>query len=192
MAKADKPERRVGLKSIQTLREDRSRGKFSRANPNLVLFATAGVVLVLVAYHFVSQRSLEQQKTDLLAKQRAAVATVGAQWFPMRDKIEGIVTDSAKSFPDEDFIAPEHVDFRAMPGIYLRLRVADARDVASVRLAAQNSVKDAFCGCLLKEPNAAAAHGDIDAGGAPEQPWNMRQAYATTRILTVVGSAGSR
>lgn len=149
-----------------------------------MLVALVGVVLVLVAYRFFSQRSLAEQKTELLAKQRAAVATVGAQWFPMRDKIEGIVLDSARSFPDDDFIAPDHADFRAMPGIYLRLRVAEAKDAASVRLAAQNSVKDAFCGCLLKEPNPSALRGDADAGGAPEQPWNMRQAYATTRILT--------
>ena len=184
MAKPDKEQRTIGLKSIETAREDRGRGKYSRMSPNLILFAVAGIVVVLIIYRFFSQRSLAEAKTDLLAKQRAAVATVGAEWFPMRDKIEGIVLDSAKSFPDQDYIAPDHGDFRAMPGIYLRMRVAEARDVAGVRLAAQNSAKDAFCGCLLKEPNPSALHGDIDAGGAPEQPWNMRQAYASTRILT--------
>ncbi|MGH7282345.1 MAG: hypothetical protein ACRELY_12520 [Polyangiaceae bacterium] len=182
--KPEKPERTVGLKSIQSAREDRGRGKYSRMTPNVMLVALVGVVGVLIAYWFFSQRSLAEQKSNLLAKQHAAVATVGAEWFPMRDKIEGIVLDSAKSFPDQDFIAPDHFDFRAMPGIYLRLRVAEARDVASVRSAAQNSVKDAVCGCLLKEPNPSALRGDADAGGAPEQPWNMRQAYASTRILT--------
>ena len=184
MAKPEKPERTVGLKSIQTAREDRGRGKYTRATPNVMLVALVGVILVLVAYRFFSQRSLAEQKTELLAKQRAAVATVGAEWFPMRDKIENIVLDSAKSFPDGDFVAPDHADFRSMPGIYLRLRVAEAKDIAGVRLAAQSSAKDAFCGCLLKEPNPSALRGDADAGGAPEQPWNMRQAYASTRILT--------
>lgn len=184
MAKPEKEDRTIGLRSIQTAREDRGRGKYSRMTPNLILFAVVGVILVLVVYHFFSQRSLEQDKTALLAKQRAAVATVGANWLPLRDKLEGIVLDSAKNFPDDDFIAPDLPDFRAQPGLYLRIRVADAKDVASVRVAAQESVRDAFCGCLLKEPNAAAVRGDLDAGGAPDQPWNMRQAYASTRILT--------
>jgi len=184
VAKPQNEDRLVGLPAIKTAREDRTRGKFSRMTPSLALFLAIGVVLVLVVYHYVTQKSLDADKTALLAKQRAAVATVGATWFPLRDKLEGIVLDSAKSFPEDDVVAPDHLDFRAMPGIYLRMRVADAKDPASVRAAALESVKDAFCGCLLREPNAPALRGDLDAGGAPDQPWNLRQAYTSTRILT--------
>lgn len=184
MAKPQNEDRLVGLPAIKTAREDRQRGKFSRMTPSLALFVALGVIAVLMVYRYVTQKSLDADKTALLAKQRAAVATVGATWFPLRDKLEGIVLDSARSFPDEDVIAEGHLDFRAMPGIYLRMRVADAKDAASVRAAALESVKDAFCGCLLREPNGAALRGDLDAGGAPDQPWNLRQAYTSTRILT--------
>ncbi|MEO7113319.1 MAG: hypothetical protein ABI183_22965, partial [Polyangiaceae bacterium] len=137
-------------------------------------------------YHYFSQKSLDADKTALLAKQRAAVATVGANWFPLRDKLEQITLDSAKNFSDDDFIAPDAAkfDFRSLPGIYLRLRVADAHDVDKIRLQAQESSRDEFCGCLLKEPNEAATKGYADAGGAPSQPWNMWEAYQSTRVLS--------
>jgi hypothetical protein len=61
---------------------------------------------------------------------------------------------------------------------------ADARDVPSVRRASSSSQKDGFVGCLLREPNVAAARGDADAGAFAEQPWNWQKAYGATRILT--------
>jgi hypothetical protein len=148
--------------------------------------AAAGVAATLIAYHYFSQKSLDADKTALLAKQRAAVATVGANWFPMRDHLEQITIDSAKNFSDDDFIAPDAAkfDFRSLPGIYLRLRVADAHDIDKIRVQSQESSRDEFCGCLLKEPNEAAAKGFADAGGAPPQPWNMWEAYQATRVLS--------
>jgi hypothetical protein len=64
------------------------------------------------------------------------------------------------------------------------MRVADARDTTSLRKAAQRSARDSFAGCLLRESNAPATSGLPDAGAFAEQPWNLRQAYAATRILT--------
>jgi hypothetical protein len=185
MAK-QKEERTVGLRAIGEGRADRARGRFSRATPGLTLAAAAGIAITLVIYHYVTQKNLDADKTALLAKQRAAVATVGANWFPIRDHLEKITIDSAKDFPEEDFIAPDATkfDFRSSPGIYLRLRVADAHDVDKIREQAQESSRDAFCGCFLKEPNDAAAKGYEDAGGAPSQPWNMWEAYQATRVLS--------
>ncbi|MEO8875355.1 MAG: hypothetical protein ABI461_07200, partial [Polyangiaceae bacterium] len=89
MAK-DKEDRTVGLRAIGEGRADRARGKFSRATPGLTLAAVAGIALTLGVYHYFSEKSLDADKTALLAKQRAAVATVGANWFPLRDKLEQI------------------------------------------------------------------------------------------------------
>jgi hypothetical protein len=36
----------------------------------------------------------------------------------------------------------------------------------------------------LREPNAALVKGAADAGAFSDQPWNLRQGYAATRILT--------
>ena len=68
-----------------------------------------------------------------------------------------------------DFVDPETAtwDFRSVPGIYLRLRVEDAKDVALIRKKADDSARDSFIGCLLRENNptaAATARGEADAG----------------------------
>ncbi len=74
--------------------------------------------------------------------------------------------------------------FRTQPGLYLRMRVADATSAESVRKVAVDAKRDAFAACLLREPNERGARGDVDAGAFAEQPWNLGQAYAATRILT--------
>ncbi len=152
------------------------------------LGSAAGVALVLLGYHFFAGRKLDAQKEDLLAKQRAVDKTVGAEWYPLRDKLEKITVDSALAWPDEDFVdtKAKEWDFRTLPGLYLRLRVTEAKDVSAIRKNALGSFKDGFSGCLLREANPVGARGDADGGlgVAPDQPWNLRQAYTATRILT--------
>jgi hypothetical protein len=173
-----------GLPSIARVREDRARrGGSWTAQAGLV--AAAAVVAALVVHAVVSHRELASGKQSLLAKQRAVVSTLGAEWFPLRDRLEGNVLAAAKDF------AGDHVDaavwassFRTRPGLYLRMRVAEASSADDVRRVAADAKKDAFATCLLREPNERAAHGDADGGAFAEQPWNLGQAYAATRILT--------
>ncbi len=180
-----KPERKPGLPSVHKAREDRNRGRWSRATSGFWLWVAAGLIGALIVYRFVSGKQLGDAKGQLLAKQRAVESSIGADWFPLRDRIEGYVVDAA-SRSDTDAVDPDAMSwaFRALPGLYLRLRVAEARDVASVRRTAPASQKDAFVACLLREPNAAAAKGEADASAFAEQPWNWQKAYAATRILS--------
>jgi hypothetical protein len=179
------PERKPGLPSVHKARADRGRGKWSRASGAFWLWAGAGLAIVLIGYRFFAGRQLDSAKSDLLAKQRAVAASVGSEWFPLRDRIEGFVIDAA-THSEADTVDQKTAawPFRSAPGLYLRLRVADAKDVASVRKASSSSQKDGFVGCFLREPNAAAAHGEDDAGAFAEQPWNWQKAYGATRILT--------
>ena len=178
-------QRKPGLKSIHEAREQRARGKHSRASPNLLLYAVVAIAAILLGYRFFATRQLDRSKEALLSKERAVEVTVGREWFPLRDKIEKFVLDAAVGEWPGDFVDNgAKWDFRSAPGIYLRIRLADARDPTSLHKAAQGSLKDGFVGCLMREPNAGAARGDVDAGPFAEQPWNMRQAYASTRILT--------
>jgi hypothetical protein len=145
----------------------------------------AALVAIFVGYRYASERQLAGAKEALLAQDRAVRSKVGAEWFPLRDGIEHMVLDAAtKAQPD--FVAPEaaHWDFRSLPGLYLRLRMADAKDVGAIRHAAASSQRDGFVGCFLREPNVAAARGEPDAGAFAEQPWNWQKAYDATRILT--------
>jgi hypothetical protein len=178
--------REIGLKAIHGARAERARSKTGRISGPFWLMVGGGVLLTVLAAWLFSDRSLAKEKNDLLAQQRAAVNTVGAEWFPLRDKIEQITLGAAKGPIKDDVVDPEAAkwDFRSVPGIYLRLRLEDAKDIETLRKRAQDSVKDAFTGCLLRESNVPLTRGEADAGTAPDQPWNLRQAYAATRVLT--------
>jgi hypothetical protein len=172
----------VGLKSIRDAQANRNRQ--SRVTPQHLLFLLLTGVTVTIVYFFVAGRNLDAEKDKLLQKQRAVQATVGAEWGPLRDKIEKATLDAAAVFKG-DFIDSQagRMEFQTAPGIYLRMRVGEAKDTASLRKAARASMRDSFVGCLLRgQPRAKL---EADGGGLfPDQPWNMRQAYTATRILT--------
>ena len=188
MAEDEKPQRPVGLKAIEEARSDRGKSKANRVTGPVALIVGGAVALVLTSSYFISTSSLANKKEDLLVKQRTLVKSVGAEWFPLREKIEKVTLDAASGEYKGDQIAPEATtwDFRSQPGIYLRSRVADAKNVESLRKQARESGRDAFSSCFLRENNptiAAQAKGE-DAGlGLEDQPWNLRQAYASTRVL---------
>jgi hypothetical protein len=173
-----------GLPAIAHAREERSAGR-SRWTVQAGLLAGAAVLGGLLAHTIMSERELRADRQVLLSRQRAVQATLGAEWTPLRDRLEADVLEAAGPYPG-DHVEPEarKGDFRTQPGLYLRMRVADARDATTVRKVAADAKKDAFTGCLLREPNERGVRGEIDGGAFSEQPWNLGQAYAATRILT--------
>ncbi len=170
-----------GLPAIRQGREDRLRGKFARPTTNTWLALGGGVVLTAIAYQVISGRELSKHQTELLGKQRAIEATLGAEWKPLRDRVEAATLGAAKEFRG-DFVAPEVStrDFRAHAGVYLRLREGDAKSVESLRKAADDSSRDSFVACFIRPAAEKAAK----ANAAVVEPWNLRQAYGATRILT--------
>jgi len=177
--------RELGLKAVHSARAERKQSKYGKISGSAWLIAAGAVVVTLLVAYLLSDRTLSTEKDEILSQQRAAVSTVGAEWYPLRDKLEKITLDATSRFDgDKVDLEAAKLDFRSAPGIYLRLRVDDAKNTESLRKNAQDSVKDAFTGCLLREPNAALARGDADAGIGPDQPWNLRQAYSSTRVLT--------
>jgi hypothetical protein len=183
----DKP-RDVGLKAIRDARIERGASKAGRVSGKAWLVGISTVLAVVVAAWLYRDKSLDQEKTDIQAKQRAAVATVGKEWFPLRDRIEKLTVEAAGTYRG-DVIEPAAVswDLKNVPGLYLRLRVADAQNVESIRKKVKDSARDSFTGCFLRENNpsmAAMARDEADAGtGWNDQPWNLRLAYQTTRVL---------
>lgn len=186
---ADKREKRdIGLRAVSDARTARDRHKDRRISGPVAIVAGGAIFLTILTAWLLASRSLSEGQKELLAQQRAAVTTVGAEWFPLRDRIERLTLEAAGDYAG-DLVAPRASswDFRKLPGIYLRLRTAEAKDVASLRARAAESGRDAFAACLLREKSAyldAVARGAEDAGtNADDQPWNLRQAYAATRVL---------
>ncbi|MBV9947080.1 MAG: hypothetical protein JOZ69_09550 [Myxococcales bacterium] len=172
-----------GLPSIAHAREERSQGRF-RWTTQAGLVAASAVVLGLVAHKVVSERELRGERAALLAKERAVAATLGAEWFPLRDKLETTVLAAAREYAG-DFVDPHarRREYRGQPGLYLRMRVADAKDIHRVRATAADARKDEFAACFLREPNERGLRGELDGGAFAEQPWNLGRAYEATRIL---------
>jgi hypothetical protein len=179
-----------GLGIIAQGREARSRGE-TRWTAQAGLVAGGAVLAGLIAHKFVSEHELNKDRQALLAKQRAVVATLGAEWLPLRDNLEHDVLDAAAGADGKGAYAGDHVepavrtsDFRSQPGLYLRMRLADATSPEAIRTVAVDAKRDAFAACLLRETNERGARGEVDGGAFAEQPWNLGQAYAATRMLT--------
>jgi hypothetical protein len=173
-----------GLPALARSREERSQGRMRWTSRVGSLFVGA-FVAALVVHWVVSTRDLSTRRQQLLARQRAVVVTLGAEWFPLRDRIEANVLRTATTdAPDWVSAVVRRGDFRSKPGLYLRMRLADAKDALSIREAASYAKRDAFAACLLREPNESGRRGEIDGGAFPDQPWNLGQAYAASRILS--------
>jgi hypothetical protein len=173
-----------GLPAILNAREERAAGR-SRWTMQAGIVAGLCVLGGLLAHTLVEAHDLRTDRQTLLAKQRAVQATLGAEWDPLRDRLEDDVLTSAKDYA-ADRIDPDarKGDFRTQPGLYLRMRVADARDAATVRRIAADARKDGFAGCFLREPNERGVRGEIDGGAFSEQPWYLGRAYSATWTLT--------
>jgi hypothetical protein len=173
-----------GLPAIAKAREERGSGR-QRWTTRAGILAAAAVVGGYFAHQLVETQDLRLERKNLLAKQRAVQATLGAEWDPLRDRLEADIVGAAKDYPG-DQIDPEARKgaFRTQPGLYLRMRVADVKDAPSVRKFAADARKDGFVGCFLREPNERGVRGEIDGGAFGEQPWNLGQVYAATRILS--------
>lgn len=189
-----------GLPSIEEAR--RGRGKLRW--PSAKFWAWAGLILAVSAiFHWKrSQGELEGARQALLARQRAVAQELGPRWIPLREKIESwtisLATSAAPEAVERD--ALKGWDFRDKPGIYLRMRVDQAKDAASIRKASKDSLRDAFTACLLRAPNANPLAGiecrktrdcprgemcnELEHCGAPSQPYNLRVAYRTLYVLS--------
>lgn len=173
-----------GLPSIAKAREDRGNGR-ARWTTQAGLVALGAIVAGFVVHKIVSERELGVDRETLLSRQRAVEVTLGPEWFPLRDALEADVLAAARDYEGDQVADQARTGaFKTLPGLYLRMRVADARDAASVRRVAADAKKDAFAACLLREPNDRGARGETDGGAFAEQPWNLGQAYAATRVLT--------
>jgi hypothetical protein len=180
-----KERKKPGLPAVHEGREQRLAGRFNQVTGRGWLIVAAGLLASLLVYRLFSGRELERRRSALLAKQRAVEATVGKDWTPLRDRLEKFVLERGGAF-DAERVEPEARAWgnHVATGVYLRIRLADTKSADTLRVAARDSARDALTGCLLRTENVPLAKGEPDAGAFPEQPWNLRQAYAAARILS--------
>jgi len=174
-----------GLPAIASAREVRSRRGGGGWTTQAGLVAAGAIVAALVAHRIVGDRELSSGKQALLAKQRAVASTLGSEWYPLRDELEADVMSAVADYAGDDVQPQARLGaFRSQPGLYLRMRLAEATGRDGIRKVAADARKDAFAACLLRERNDVGLRGEIDGGAFAEQPWNLGRAYAAARILT--------
>jgi hypothetical protein len=137
-----------------------------------------------------------------MAKQRAIARTIGPSILPFRDKVERWAVELAGAYPGDHVEPGAPYDLvRQSPGVYLRLRLANAKTPKDIRKAARVSLHDGFTSCMFIQKDA----GDPTQGppckttsqctpgklcnewnvcGDPPTPYNMRLAYRTLRVLS--------
>lgn len=167
------------------------------------LWTAVGFALFGVVYWRIAQGQVEAARSAVMAKQRAMAVALGPKLFPFRDRVEGWVRDLSADPWQGDFVAPgaDVARIQNSAAVYLRLRVASAKSTKDIRQAVQSSLRDGFTSCLFvtqnkSDPTQGAAcrtAGDCATGqlcnewrvcAAAQQPFNMRLAYRTLRVLS--------
>jgi hypothetical protein len=200
-------ERERGLTAINDSRAARRRAivfgrvRLREAAPQFWLWTVVGLAVFAVVYWRYAESELKNQKSAVLARQRAVEASIGKQGFEMVERLEGWARELA-GVPFTQAIAPDtKLDaVVAGPGIYLRLPIADARATGSLRKVAQKSLRDGFTACLFVGRRGDPAEGppchsaaqcepgslcnEWNVCAAPGQPFNLRLLYSALRVLT--------
>ncbi len=197
--------RQRGLPSLNQARADRRRrlvtgkAQIYGGSPQFWLWTVLVTATFGILYWKFAQGKLESQKSAVMAKQRAVLVALGPKILPFRDRVEKWTLDLAREKP-VDSVAPgtSLASISNGPGVYLRLRVAAARDAATLRAAAARSLRDGFTSCLFVRKEEAEGPpcktpsdckdglvcNDWSVCARPSQPYNLRLAYRTLRILS--------
>jgi hypothetical protein len=171
------------------------------------------VFTVLIAwgifYWRKTQGEIESRKAALFARQRGVLVELQPKVDPVVKRIEGWTIEAAGPYAgDFTDAALKAWDFAGVPGIYLRERLQDAKTAATMRKAADASLRDGFTACLFHVPNPDPVSGppcrstrdcapgtfcnEVDHCMAAAQPYNMRAAYRGSRVLTDEWTVGLR
>jgi len=196
-----------GLPSLNQAREERKRtlvsGKFRlRAMaPQFWLWTLLGMAAFGVIYWRIASGQLESQKSVVMARQRAVHRSLGPRILPFAERVERLTLGLAAT-PQAQFLSPELVlsELQRRPGVYLRLRLDQAKDAASIRRAASTSLNDGFTSCFFireAQPDptkgpACSTSSNCQAGlvcnewdvcSVPPRPYNLRLAYRALKVL---------
>ena len=197
-----------GLSAINQARAERrraivfGRARFKGMAPQFWLWTAVVLGGFFVVYWRVVQGQLESEKNQVMAKQRAIAQSLGPRILPFRDQLETWVKELAG--PWRGSMVSQSLSFDELsksPGVYLRLRLKNAKQSEQIRTAAAASLRDGFTSCLfvdksskqLAEGAACKTSADCKPGELcnewsvckpPQRPYNLRLAYRALRVLS--------
>jgi hypothetical protein len=197
-----------GLPSLRDARHERRRAivlgrvRVRAMPPQFWLWSALVIGALMVLYWKLAQGQIESSKSAVMAKQRAIAQSLGPKILPFRDKVEGWAQQLAGEWQGERYAlttAPHEI--RTAPAVYLRIRLEDAKSLEKMRKAATASLHDGFTSCFFIRKNApdpskgpkCTTSAECEAGllcneydvcTRPPEPYNMRLAYRSLRVLS--------
>lgn len=195
-------ERRArGLPSLEEIRKGRGRSRWP--SPKFWLWVGVALAVATIFHWKRSQGQIESARQELKARQRAVAQELSPRWLPLRQAVEAWTAELARApvvAEHVDLEAARHWEFRDKAGLYLRLPVEQATEVAAIRAGAKKSLRDGFTACLLRAPNDSPLVGkecartrdcavgescnELDRCARPSQPYNLRVAYRSLQVLS--------
>ncbi|MDX2053904.1 MAG: hypothetical protein SFV15_15995 [Polyangiaceae bacterium] len=170
--------------------------------PQFWIWALVVLSAVLLIYWWFAQRALVQMRAQVMGKQRAVASVLGPKLVPFGEKMEGwareLATNSSPAFVGD---AWDYEEVARSPGVYLRVRLENAREAVSLRKAAVRSLHDGFTACFFRNSraydptvgppcvtsSACQPHflcNEYNVCVEPPRPYNMRLAYRALRVLS--------
>lgn len=202
-----KPTGPPGLPSLHDSRLNRKRQLVTgRVNvgglpPKVMLWGLFVLVVGGFLYFWDAQAELEDQRRAVMTKQRATAKILAPKLIPMRDTIERGVQELSADGKER---VADDVDWDRIfmsPGVYMRARLHDAKDLETLRNVSSEALRDGFTACLMRDPNAKPATSgkecresqECEAGEfcneykacqRPSSPFNMRMLYRALHVLS--------
>jgi hypothetical protein len=198
--------RERGLPALNEARAARRRAivfgkvRLREAAPQFWLWTVVCFAIFGIVYWRYSESELKNQKSAVLARQRAIGASIGKEGFALVERVEGWARELAESAPE---LLPSDSELEAItrgPGIYLRLRLGDVGSTETLRKAAQRSLRDGFTSCMFVGRKGDPSQGtpcyspaqcepgllcnEWSVCAPPGQPFNLRLLYSVLRVLT--------
>jgi hypothetical protein len=198
-----------GLPSLNASRRTRHRqvvtGRATVTGIPPRLFGLGILVLVVGGFLYFrqSQAELAEKRGQIMAKQRAIAAELGPRLVPLRDRVESAARELGAPQDLPTFVQ-SGIDFTSLfgaPGLYLRALRSDTSNLEDLRRAAQESLRDGFTACILRDeragsPSVGAACRESQACqpgelcnefgvcARPSSPFNTRLLYRALGVLS--------
>lgn len=167
-----------GLASIPKLRELRKQRPHDSPSAKLWGFVVLGLISAVTLHTALTRRSLGQQKTAILGRQRALAATIGPRWESVRSLLVETAMNAAKDPWMGDFVSPSlrTRSWRSEQAVFLRLGSSEATSPQGVFDAAKFSPRDSFLSCLRAPPGALGSD-------RLTRFHRMQESFTVTRLL---------
>jgi hypothetical protein len=169
--------------------------------PKVILWGLFVLVVGGFLYFWNAQSELEEQRRAVMTKQRATAKILAPKLIPMRDTIEKGVQELAAPGKERVSAGVDWAKIVTSPGVYMRARLEDAKDLETLRKVSSESLRDGFTACLIRDPSAKLPTSgkecressqcepgqfcnEYKACQRPSSPFNMRMLYRALHVLS--------